>query len=252
MSEKTYTPGLFVWRELMTPDVERARGFYGELFGWTFQDAPMGDFTYTLVKKGEPMIAGMMGMKDSPHPPHWMSYVSVDDVDAAAARASEAGGTVAVGPMDIPNVGRFAVVGDPDHAYLSLFKSAEGDPPAGGMPGAGTFCWETLATKDVEKAKAFYGTVVGWKVGPGPGGNPDIPVFASGDVQVADVQLAQGMPPSWMTYVVVENLEDANARATKLGGAIVVPLIEVPHVGRISLMRDPTGAHLGLFQPQMG
>ena len=251
MNETTYTPGRFVWRELMTTDVAKARGFYGELFGWTYQDAPMGDFTYTLVKKGEPMIGGMMEMKDAPHPPHWMSYVSVDDVDAAAKRAGESGGTVAVPPTDIPNIGRFSVIGDPDSAFFTLFKSAQGDP-APSMPGVGTFCWETLSTNDVEKAKDFYGKVVGWTVGAGPGGNPNVPVFAAGDAQVADVQKAQGVPPSWMTYVVVEKLEAANERATKLGGTIVMPLIEVPHVGRISLMRDPTGAHLGLFEPQMG
>lgn len=250
MTETSYTPGLFVWRELMTPDVKRARAFYAELLGWTYDDAPMGDFTYTLIKKGEPMIGGMMSMTDSPHPPHWMSYVSVPDVDAAAKRASESGGTVAVGPMDIPNVGRFAVIGDPDHAYFTLFKGAQSDP-APGRPAVGTFCWETLSTTDVERAKKFYASVVGWKVGPGPGGTTEVPVFHAGDAQVADVQKAQGFPPMWMTYVVVEKLEESNARATKLGGTIVVPLIDVPHVGRISLMRDPTGAHLGLFEPEM-
>lgn len=248
MSE--YRPGVFVWRELMTPDAQKARAFYAELLGWTYQDVPMGDVTYTLVHKGEAQIAGIMEMKDSPHPPHWMSYVSVEDVDAAAKRAGENGGTVAVAPQDIPNIGRFAVIGDPDHAYVSLFKSADGDAPAR-QPGVGEFCWETLSTNDIERAKSFYGAVVGWKVGRGPDGS-DITVFTtSGGTQVADVQKAEGFPPMWMTYVIVEKLEDANARAEKLGGTIVVPLIEVPQVGRISVMRDPTGAHLGLFEPQM-
>lgn len=252
MSDVTYTPGVFVWRELMTSDVGRARAFYSELLGWSFQDAPMGDFTYTLIQSGEKQIGGMAPLDPSAgHPPHWMSYVSVDDVDAAAERAKQSGGSVPVGPMDIPNVGRFAVVGDRDGAYFSLFKSAQGDLPQS-MPGVGAFCWETLSAKDVDGAKQFYEAVVGWKVGPGPGGNPDVPVFRAGEAQVADVQKAEHFPPHWLTYVVVGKLEEARDRVEPLGGKVVVPLIEVPHVGRIALIADPTGAHIGLFEPQMG
>ena len=121
---------MFTWRELMTKDVAKAKGFYGELFGWTFADSEMGDFVYTLIHDGKTEIGGMMPMMNDEHPPHWMGYVSVADVDAACAAAKKAGGTVAVEPMDIPP-GRFAVIGDPSGAYFSVSRWAEGDPEPG-------------------------------------------------------------------------------------------------------------------------
>lgn len=249
MSNASYTPGHFVWRELMTTDVAKARTFYGGLFGWTFDEMPMGETTYTMVGNGGKNTGGIMSMHGMPKgaPPHWLSYVSVKDVDASAAKAKAEGGQIAAGPNDIPDVGRFAVVGDPDGAYLAIFKSHRGDAPSG-RPGLGAFCWETLSTNNIDRARSFYRAVVGWTMGAGPG---DVQVFSAGDAQVADVQMARSAPPSWTTYVVVQKIEDANARVAKLGGKVVMPLVEVPEVGRISLIADPTGAHLGLFEPKM-
>src|SRR5690349_14712130 len=109
----TYTLGAFVWRELLTADVPAAKRFYGELFGWTFEDRPMGpDWFYTIVKLGDKQIAGLMDLANLPEgsppiPPHWASYVSVDNVDETAARAVAEGGKVLGECHDIPNVGRF-------------------------------------------------------------------------------------------------------------------------------------------------
>ena len=249
MTEPTWTPGVFVWRELMTPDIAKAKAFYAELLGWTYEESDMGDFVYTMAKVGETPIAGIMDMKGSEHPPHWMSYVSVADVDAASEAATANGGTVAVGPMDIPSVGRFAVIGDPDGAYVSLFRSAMGDPTEVEMPPKpGTFCWETLSANDVVRSGKFYQSVVGWSFGPSPMG-PDVPVFKAGETPVADVQKAQNMPPNWATYVVVPSLAEAHAIITKGGGAILVERIPVPGVGDIAFFTDPTGAALGLLEP---
>lgn len=248
MTEKSWNPGAFVWRELMTPDVEKSKAFYGELFGWKFEAVPMGDFDYTLIKVGDQPVGGIMPMHGGEHPPHWMSYASVEDVDAAARAATANGGQVPVGPMDVPNVGRFAVVGDPDGAYLTVFRAAEGDPPAGQQPGLGQFCWETLSTNDIERAKSFYAAVVGWTGGTGPMG-PDVTLFSKGEQIVADVQRAENMPPSWATYVVVDALASAHGRLKKMGGTTVVERIDVPTVGGIGFFADPTGAVLGLFEP---
>jgi predicted enzyme related to lactoylglutathione lyase len=253
MSDAKYTPGRVVWRELATRDVEAAKGFYGELVGWTFKAVDMGPSgTYTMIQAGERQIGGMMTMpKDAPFPPHWMSYVSVKDVDAAAKTWESGGGKVGFGPQDIPNVGRFATLMDPWGAAITAFKSGMGDPEVG-MPKPGEFCWETLSTPDEAKAVALYTKTFGWTTQQGPAGTGT--VFAVGDRMedtVADVQKAEGMPPSWMTYVVVENADTARDRAAKLGAKVVVPLIEIPKIGRISFIADPTGGHIGLFQPQM-
>ena len=129
-------PGNFCWMELMTPNREKARKFFTDLLGWETQDQqmPAGPdcpaFTYTMAgPKGQPYkVAGMMQM-DGPMwegiPPHWMGYITVEDVDAKAKRVEQLGGAIKVPPMDIPNVGRFTVIQDPTGAVISLITLAQ-------------------------------------------------------------------------------------------------------------------------------
>lgn len=119
--------GMFCWNELMTRDIEKAIKFYTELIGWKAVDSGMEGMEYTLLKANDKDAGGMMAMPaDVPKevPSHWMSYITVDDVDALAKKAVELGGQVCHGPMDIPNVGRFAVIIDPTGAAVSLIKLA--------------------------------------------------------------------------------------------------------------------------------
>lgn len=254
MSETEQTPGRAVWRELMTGDVERAKAFYSELFGWRFQDFPMGEGAppYPIAHVGDKGVGGIMKKPEgAPMPSFWTTYFSTKDVDATIERAKKGGGSVAFGPIDVPEVGRIATVMDFAGAAFGLLRSTM-DDPAPGRPQLGEFCWETISSPDLERARSFYRDVFGWVEQSMPGGGGT--VFGTGpEMQdgVADLQKAEGMPPAWMTYVVVETIEDARARAEKLGAQVVVPLIEVPHVGRIAFIADPTGGHIGLFQPQM-
>ncbi len=241
--------GRVVWRELMTDDANRAKGFYGELFGWKFEDMPMGDMTYTIIKKGEQGLGGLMKKPMPEAPAAWLSYVSVKDADAVAKTAAAEGGTVVVPPTDIPNVGRFTVLVDFAGAAIAALQGESEGPPMPERPGLHEFCWETLSTTDPEKAAAFYAKVFGWVKKQGPTGQMD--VLGTETSMVADVQTAKNMPPNWLTYVVVEKLEPANERVAKLGGKVLMALVEVPKVGRISAVQDPTGAVLGLFQPDM-
>jgi len=114
----------FCWEELLTSDPAQARTFYGELFGWRVKEVPMGEMgVYTLFHAGEKEVAGAMKMPpEASAPPHWLPYVAVEDVDAAAQRAGELGARVYVEPKDIPEVGRFAVLADPTGAPFALFK----------------------------------------------------------------------------------------------------------------------------------
>jgi predicted enzyme related to lactoylglutathione lyase len=248
MAEPTRTPGIVVWRELMTQDSQRARGFYGELFGWTYDVFPMGAHEYVMFKRGDVRVAGMMQMEPgAPYPPNWTSYVSTASVDDSIEKVKKAGGSLTYGPTDVPGMGRFALLVDTDGAPFAVWQAAEGDTPQSAMPAAGEFCWETIAAKNPDAAKKFYGAVFGWTVVAGPGGGID--VFAAGDKQVADLQPAREMPPCWMTYVVVENLPNAVKRVEQLGGNVIEPSIPVPGVGNIGLITDPGGALLGLFEP---
>lgn len=117
--------GVFSWNELMTRDVAGAKAFYTGLLGWTIEDKPMPGMgmTYTLVKVGDTPVGGIMPMPPEAGqdmPSVWGSYVNVDDVDASAKKAVELGGTVYKEPADIPGVGRFCVIGDPQGAFLAL------------------------------------------------------------------------------------------------------------------------------------
>ncbi len=252
MSESKYTPGRFVWRELITNDIEASRRFYGELLNWKIDKANgVPGMDYWEISAGGRKVGGMFQMSQAGVPNFWGSYVSVADVDAAANAAKANGGAVLNGPMEIPNVGRFATLRDPQGAVLNVFKDAKGDQPQG-MPKEGEFCWEALNTSDTAAAKSFYTKVVGWQVAPfGPG----MEVFATGpgpqDSAASFHQAPPGVPPHWLTHVVVPVLADANARATRLGAKVMMDRIEVPTVGAFSVIQDNVGAIIALFTPKM-
>ncbi|MGD8396031.1 MAG: VOC family protein [Candidatus Eiseniibacteriota bacterium] len=130
MSKRFETHGDFSWTELLTTDVDGARAFYSELLGWTMEEMPMGASTYHVLKVGDAAVGGIMQMPakvPSGTPPHWGSYVTVTDVDAVAGKVGALGGKLIVPPTDIPNVGRFCTIQDPQGAVLSLIAYA---PPA--------------------------------------------------------------------------------------------------------------------------
>ena len=114
-------PGRISWNEMVTTDVAAAKKFYTGLFGW--QTEPF-DANYTLFKKGDTAVGGLMKSPNPGAPAHWLAYVTVEDVDASGARAAKLGGTVVAAPFDVPQVGRIAVVLDPQGAAIGLFKPA--------------------------------------------------------------------------------------------------------------------------------
>lgn len=118
------TPGTFGWNELVTTDTEACKTFFTQLTGWTVEGKEMEDGgTYTLFKQGDCPVGGMMSMQSlglTGVPPHWMAYLTVEDVDAACARCGELGGKIVMEPMDVPGIGRFAIIADPSGAALGL------------------------------------------------------------------------------------------------------------------------------------
>ncbi|MGH7282752.1 MAG: VOC family protein, partial [Polyangiaceae bacterium] len=158
-----FTHGRFVWRELATTEPKKAVAFYSELFGWKIKETEMGGGAkYYLIDAGDKQVAGIWPAEKG-MPTFWGAYVSVADVDATAKKATAAGGKVMREPMDIPNVGRFAVIVDPQGAVSMPFKSAHGDQEPG-QPKQGEFCWESLQTTSTKAAVDFYTKVYGWEV----------------------------------------------------------------------------------------
>ena len=242
--------GRFVWRELMTDDVNVAHHFLGELFSWTWKSMDMGlHGTYWIAGCGGRDVGGLMAKPPAMGiPTAWSSYVVVDSVDGAASRATAAGGKVLVPPTYVPGVGRFAGLMDPWGAVLMPFvpASSEGAPPDGPPP-SGAFCWETLVTPSPKAAVDWYRGVVGFGSAPAPNGHGS--VFTAGSAFVADVQPAPaGSPSYWATYVAVEDVVATRDRASRLGGKVIVPRVDVPQVGTFAVIADPTGGALGIFQ----
>lgn len=252
-TRSTYRHGHFVWHELMVPDGPAAEKFYGELLGWTFRHSDMGDKgIYRLIDANGREQGGIVEVKpESGIHAHWCGYISVPDVDAAAKIAAEQGGKVPCAPMDIPHVGRFSYLLDPEGAGFVVFRDNQGDAPAKETPGLGDFCWDSLGARDGERALEFYGAVAGWKRGKF-GDAPGLFLATSAGETIADVEAPQeGAPSHWLCHVVVANLNDARAKAESLGAKILVPEIVVPTVGKMSVIMDPWGAVISLFEPQM-
>ena len=119
--------GDFIWYELITPDPDGAEGFYGPMLGWSFEKSNQPGMDYRMFSTAETQVGGLMKTpEDTPMPPAWLGYVGVDDVDTMAESMKSGGGAVLMGPADIPDVGRFAFVADPQGATFGLFQFAAG------------------------------------------------------------------------------------------------------------------------------
>ncbi len=124
MDEKLKKHGSISWSELMTSDAAAAKTFYGKLFGWTFDDMPMGETTYSVFKANDDEVGGIMSFPSDapPMPPAWSLYITVDNVDRVAEQATGMGAKIAMPPKDIPDVGRFCVLQDPQGAFISIIS----------------------------------------------------------------------------------------------------------------------------------
>lgn len=123
MSNNTPKTGEFCWNELITQDTAAAKEFYGSLFGWEIHDIDMGDVTYTMFKSGDKEIGGMLQTPQGQNiPPHWMSYINVEDLDAATEKATSLGATVMVPAKNVGDFGRFSVIVDPTGAHIALWQ----------------------------------------------------------------------------------------------------------------------------------
>jgi uncharacterized protein len=244
-----WTYGMFVWRELMTTEVDSALRFYGELAGWKSRKVDMPNGAYHLLLKGEKQVGGMMAIAPGTDmPPYWMSYLSVPDVDAAIATAKRLGGEVVWGPLDVEDIGRMATVVDPRGGAFSVMKASKGDP-AFTPPQPGEFCWEQLNAPDPAIARQFYSEVVGWKTMPFAEGLETFGFGPRQGEQAATLApVAAGQTPGWTTFVVVEDLGSACDRAARLGAKVLSRDTVVPGIGTYAVIQDPQGARIALFK----
>jgi hypothetical protein len=254
--------GKFCWCEWMGDDVKAAADFYAHVVGWNAKDSQIpGTRPYTVLSAGGAAVAGMMAMppdaKAMGVPSCWVGYVWVEDVDAMAAKLTAAGGSVKRPASDIPGVGRFAVVTDPQGAYFMLFHESGGNPPAPPAPETpGLVGWRELHAGDGAAAFAFYSGLFGWTkrqaMDMGAMGVYQLFGFAGGDSDYGGVMTRmQQMPaPMWLYYFNVPAIDAAAERVRANGGKIANGPIEVPGGHWIVQGFDPEGALFALVAPK--
>jgi len=238
--------GTFVWHENISNDPDQAKAFYTQLFGWEIEVFKPGEMDYSMIKSGGTTHGGFMKPQED-IPPHWLGHLLAKDVDETIGQVEGAGGKILFGPMDIPEVGRFGVIADPQGAAFSLFASAGDDGPQSG----GVFVWDELHTSDVDGAKSFYGEVFGWTATDRDMGPMTYTIFERGEKQIAGcAPLQEGMPtPYWIPYIYSEDVKATVAQAKELGANVFMDAEEVPTVGWIAVLQDPVGAVFGVFKP---
>ena len=249
----TKTTGRFIWHELFSPDPKTALAFYAELFGWKSAEVDMGPSgKYTILKAGAKDVGGAVPADGAKAiPAHWNVYFTSRDADATAKKVEGLGGKVLMKPENIPNVGRFAVLADPQGASFSVLAPADERPEREGMPGAGEFCWVELLTDDPSAALRFYKEVFGWtskelKLD----GMPTYNELSREGGKGAGGIMKKPMPgpDAWLTYVAVDDVDATAKRAGTLKGKVIAPPSDIPNIGRFAVLADPTGAVFAIFK----
>lgn len=247
----TYQHGRFTWFEHCTHDTERARVFYSELLGWTIDPVEMSDGSiYQLIKSGQVGVGGLITLaSDHTTAPFWLSYLSVANVDEVARRVVEEGGSMVKEGVDLPGVGRIAVVQDPQRAVLALFKGEIGDPEE--AEGPGCWWWNELWTKSDLDAIDFYRSVFGYGQDSLELREGTYYLLMQGDLPRGGVMQStdERVQPGWLPYVRVEDCDHTAERAVTLGGSVLSPPSDIPNVGRAVVLSDPGGARIAAIAP---
>ena len=244
--------GRYIWYELITPDPDGAKRFYGDVVGWIYEDMTDGGMTYSVAKAGGNGVGGIMQIPEEAKamgaPPSWSGYVCVDDCDGAAKKIRGLGGQVHRAPADIPGIGRFAVVADPHGAVFEIMTPLPMDPPRPQVPpGTEGHCsWHELYAGELDAAFAFYSEMFGWRkdqeMDMGPMGT--YLLFANQDGVVGGMMTKppQVARPAWLYYFQVGDIEAAKGRIEAGGGRVINGPIEVPGGDWIIQGVDPSGA----------
>ena len=243
--------GRFTWHDLMTSDPEAAKKFYTTVVGWGTQDWTGTTPPYTMWMAGGTMVGGVMQLPaeavSQGSPPHWLTYIETPDIDETFALATQRGARTYVAPTDIPTVGRFAVLADPQGAAFALFTPS-GETQPHNEQQAGEFSWHELMTTSQKDAFAFYQELFGWHetsaMDMGEHGVYQMFGLTSEAPMGGVFTIGEGMgaPPNWLPYIRVDSADAAAERVKQNGGTIKNGPMDVPGGDRITICADPQGA----------
>jgi predicted enzyme related to lactoylglutathione lyase len=246
-----YAPGTPSWVDLGAADFERARQFYGDLFGWEFElgDENMG--YYSMATSDGRRVAGIAPRQSEDQPAVWTVYIASDDADETAQRIREHGGTMIMEPLDVMDQGRMLIAADPGGAVFGVWE-AGAHTGAQKVNAPGSFSWCELNARDGKAADQFYSAVFGHQPEQiGDGVKFDYTVWHIGGQQVCGrLQMTaewEGVPPHWMPYFAVDgDCDKAAERVTELGGRVQVEPFDSPY-GRMAVVADPDGANFTII-----
>ncbi|MEU6097197.1 VOC family protein [Streptomyces sp. NPDC047079] len=236
------------WAELGTSDLEGAKRFYTELFGWRPEtDTRQEARGYTVAHLGDAAVAALAPLYEETQPVAWNVAFSVDDADAAAEAVEAAGGTVILGPLEVRDAGRFTVAVDPGGAAFQMWQPGA-FAGAGLFNAPGTLGWVELLTRAPERVTDFYTTVFGWSVNASPeytqwgiDGDDFGGMTTMGDVFPPEV------PTHWLPYFAVEDVDGMASVAMDAAGSLLMEPTSVQNGPRIAVLKDPQGAVFGMY-----
>ena len=248
--------GTPIWYELITPDPDTAGRFYGGVMGWTIDVSAVGENHYRMIVGSQGPIGGCLPltaeMRAGGAQPGWFFYVGVEDVDATVKKARHLGAAVYIPPQDVPGVGRFAFLADPQGAPFYVMRGFPDEASAVFAEGEVGRCgWNELGAPNPEAAFAFYGALFGWEnretMDMGPNGAYHF--IDLGDRRLGAMFKETTGRPRWRFYFNPEELEAAMAAVKAGGGEIVMGPHPVPTGNRIVLAKDPQSAEFALVGP---
>jgi uncharacterized protein len=263
MDVDKHVAGAFSWPELATTDQKAGVAFYRALFGWDLKEAPIGPGEmYSMFTLRDREVGAAYTMRADERqmgiPPHWNAYITVDDVDASAKRATELGAKVLAAPFDVMDAGRMAVLQDPTGAVFQIWQPKR-SIGARIVNESGALCWTELSTRDTKAAAAFYTQFLGWKAKVGGEGVNAYTEFtaANGSYPMAGMidiaafgDRGKHVPPNWMPYFQVADINASFDKAKSVGAQVGVPPTQIADAGRFAVLADPQGAMFALFQPK--
>jgi len=249
--------GKIVWHDLLTNTPEASRKFYGELFGWEFEEPGIdlgfgGASSYMLIRYDGKLIGGMLdtnALRKSENISQWVTMMSVEDIALAASAIEERGGKVLTPPTELKSRGTLAIVEDPTGAVFALIETANGDP-ADHEPTHNDFFWDELWTSDVEQAGNFYHHVIGYQQEENAieGSDRSYQVLKTDEKPRAGIMSNPftGERPVWVNYIRVEDPAAITAQVEGLGGQILVESQPRDIGGEVAFIAGPSGAGIAL------
>ena len=242
---RTYNPGQIVWRDLITPDPQKAAEFYKKVFGWTVENTGSKDNPYWVFKSNGRKIGGMFEIPEAKANAggEWLSYVSVNSVEQAASNTKAAGGKVMKDPVEMEGRGMVALLSDPQKAVFAVIKSNGGDPTVK-EANNNEWLWSELWANNPETSGQFYGNMLGAKIDEKSVDGKNYRVIEKDSRRCAGIiqHPVEDRRSHWIQYIRVSDINTTLQKAKDAGATVLMEPNENIRKGSVAVLLDPTGA----------